>query len=85
MNHSEEDLEQFYEQLRTVVDSIKKRNLISTMGGFIANVITSGSKHQGFGLHGLGERNSNGEHLLTFSGANQINDNPQHIVLVSPA
>ncbi|GFO08383.1 hypothetical protein PoB_003488800 [Plakobranchus ocellatus] len=77
MNHSE-DLEQLYEQLQTVMDSVKKRNLISTMDRFDAKVRKGLSKHQGIGLRVLEE----GEHLFTILETNGINDDPRHSVSV---
>ena len=42
------------------------------MGDFNAKVGKGCEKHKGLGPHGLGERNLNGEHLLTFSEANDM-------------
>ena len=69
---SDEDKEDFYNQLQATKDAIKDQNALIIMGDFNAKVGDEASKHQGLGPHGLGKRNDSGENLLSFSQANDL-------------
>ena len=72
-NHSDDEIEDFYNQLQSVKDSIHNKNQVIIMGDFNAKVGEGASKDQGLGPHGIGKRNESGEKLLGFCQANGMN------------
>ena len=64
---NDEDKDNFYEQLQTVVDSVHKHDILLVMGGLNAKV---GEDNEGYeniiGSHGVGERNDNGERIVDY-------------------
>ena len=69
---SDEDKEDFYNQLQATKEAIKDQNALIIMGDFNAKVGDEASKHQGSGPHGFSKRNDSGENLLSFSQANDL-------------
>ena len=70
-----EDKDNFYEQLQTVVDSVHKNDILLVMVDLNAKV---GEDNDGYeniiGSHGIGERNDNGERRVDFCRLNDLND-----------
>ena len=69
---ADEDTENFYEDLQSVLATLKDKDPILIMGDFNAKVGQGQQKECGLGPHGLGTRNERGEQLLTFCQANNF-------------
>lgn len=69
--HEEEDINNFYNELNTLIKKIPKRELLIIMGDFNAKV-GRGRSGNHIGPHGLGERNACGEKLCTLAGENDL-------------
>nr|KAG5692145.1 hypothetical protein BaRGS_020693 [Batillaria attramentaria] len=69
----EEDKEEFYTRLSTIIQSRPRRNIIITMGDFNAMI---GSDNRGYeeimGQQGLGEMNDNGEKFADLCALNNL-------------
>ena len=58
---TEEDKDEFYEQLQAAKEKVPRHNICIIMGDFTANVGGDNSNFEGtMGKHGIGERNDNG-------------------------
>ena len=70
---SDEDKDNFYEQLHTVVDSVHKHDILLAMGDLKAKF---GEDNEGYeniiGSHGVGETNDNEERLVHFCRPNNL-------------
>ena len=69
---ADEDTEKFYEDLQSVLATLKDKDPIIIMGDFNAKVGEGQQKESGLGPYGLGTRNERGEQLLTFCQANNF-------------
>ena len=68
---SEEDQEEFYEQLQAVKEKVPKHNICIIMGDFNAKVGSDNLTYEStMGKHGMGERNDNGTRLVEFCSEN---------------
>ena len=69
----EEDKENFYEELQSIVDKTPKSDVTIVMGDLNAKI---GSNNQGrekiMGKHGLGDKNENGDLFLDFCEMNEL-------------
>lgn len=70
---SEEEKEDFYNRLQSILQSRSQRNIIVTMGDFNAKI---GSNNRGYeeimGQQGLGQMNENGEMFADFCATNSL-------------
>ena len=69
--HSEEVIENFYNNLQAVIDSIKT-DLWLVMGDFNSKVGDQADMECGLGAFGLGSRNQSGDKLTEFYRANEL-------------
>ena len=70
--HSEEELDTFYDQLQTVKDGLRTRDICVVMGEFNAKAGDDEDRESGVGKYGLGTRNENGERLASFCKVNEL-------------
>ena len=68
---SEEEIDNFYEQLQETIDSTSKNDMLIMMGDLNAKV-GAGHTSEVFGNFGLGERNDAGLRLVDFCLANDL-------------
>ena len=71
-SHDDASIEEFYEQLQSAMDKIKKRDICVIMGDMNAKVGNSEDKKCGIGRFGLGDRNERGDRLAEFCCANNL-------------
>ena len=64
--HSEDEIDDFYDQLQSLPERIPRREAVIILGDFNAKVRECADKEHGIGPHGLGTRNANGEKLADF-------------------
>ena len=69
---SEEDIENFYNDLQSVKDSIPSKEICIIMGDLNAKVGEGVDSECGIGRHGLGRRNERGDMLASFCQANNL-------------
>ena len=69
---SEEDIENFYNELQSIKDSIPTREICIVMGDLNAKVGEGEDTECGIGKHGLGKRNDRGDMLASFCQANNL-------------
>ena len=69
---SEEDIEDFYNKLQSIKDSIPTREICIVMGDLNAKVGEGEDTECGIGKHGLGRRNERGDMLASFCQANNL-------------
>ena len=69
---SEEDIENFYNDLQSVKDSISSKEICIVMGDLNAKVGEGEDNECGIGRHGLGGRNERGDMLASFCQANNL-------------
>lgn len=70
-NHSDEEIEQIYEQLDTLIDLVKEKDNLVIMGDFNA-VVGEGIEGNMVGKYGLGKRNRRGDRLVQFCSENDL-------------
>ena len=69
--HTDEELEQFYEQVQKAIKSVKSDEVLFVMGDLNAKV--GNEQHTNIiGKHGLGDRNDRGERLIQFRERNNL-------------
>ena len=65
LQHSDESKEEFYSELRNVIDSVPRQDKLIILGDFNARVGADWSAWEGvLGKHGVGKCNANGQLLL---------------------
>ncbi|XP_072043194.1 craniofacial development protein 2-like [Amphiura filiformis] len=64
---SDEEIQQFYDQLQQAIDSIHKRDILVVTGDFNAKVGARSTNKYVMGSNGLGEQNERERCLLTFA------------------
>ena len=69
---TEDDIEQFYNDLQAAKDMVPSRETCIVMGDFNAKVGEGEDLECGIGPYGLGERNDRGDMLATFCQANEL-------------
>ena len=69
---TEEEIENFYNDLQAAKDMIPSREICIVMGDFNAKVGEGEDPECGIGPYGLGERNERGDMLATFCQANEL-------------
>jgi len=69
---TDEGIDNFYNDLQSVIDKIPKREICIIMGDFNAKVGEGAESENGIDPFGLGERNERGEMLVSFCQANQL-------------
>ena len=69
---TEEEIEDFYNNLQTTKDKIPKREMCIIMGDLNAKVGECEDSDNGIGPYGLGERNDRGDTLASFCRANDM-------------
>ena len=70
--HSEDEIDNFYDQLQSLLERIPRREAAIILGDFDANVGECADKEHGIGPYGLGTRNASGEKLADFCQANDF-------------
>ncbi|XP_072048767.1 craniofacial development protein 2-like [Amphiura filiformis] len=71
-SHDDASIEEFYEQMQSVLDKIKKGDVCVVMGDMNAKVGEGEDKKCGIGKFGLGDRNERGDRLAEFCCANNL-------------
>ena len=69
---TDDDTDKFYEDLQSVITTVKDKDPLIIMGDFNAKVGKGPQKDSGLGPFGLGNRNERGERLLTFCKTNNL-------------
>ena len=69
---ADDDTDQFYEDLQSVLCTIKSKDPVIIMGDFNAKVGEGKQKEAGLGPYGLGTKNERGERLLAFCEINKL-------------
>lgn len=69
---SDEEIEQFYNDLQTTKDKVPRREACIVMGDLNAKVGEGEDRVCGIGPYGLGERNERGDMLASFCQANEL-------------
>ena len=69
--HSDQEIEDFYENIKKAIDQIKKTDILVVMGDLNAK-IGKGKVDDIVGEYGLGERNERGDRLLQFCQENNM-------------
>ena len=69
---SDEEIQQFYEQLQQTIDGIHKRDILIVTGDFNAKVGARSTNKHVMGNYGLGDQNERGEMLVDFCQENQF-------------
>ena len=69
---ADDDTDRFYEDLQSVLCTLKGKDPVIIMGDFNAKVGEGQQKEAGLGPHGLGIRNERGERLLAFFEVNKF-------------
>ena len=69
---ADDDTDQFYEDLQSVLCTIKGKDPVIIMGDFNAKVGEGQQKEAGLGPFGLGTKNERGERLLAFCEINKL-------------
>ncbi|XP_072019723.1 craniofacial development protein 2-like [Amphiura filiformis] len=69
---SDEEIQQFYDQLQQAIDSIHKRDILVVTGDFNAKVGARSTNTYVMGSNGLGEQNERGEMLVDFCQENKF-------------
>ena len=62
--HSEEEIDDFYDQLQSLLERIPSREAVIILGDFNAKVGEYTDKEHGIGPYGLGTRNASGENSI---------------------
>ena len=70
--HFEEELDTFYEQLQTVKDGVRRRDICVVMGDCNAKAGDIEDRESGVGKFGLGRRNEKRERLASFCKVNEL-------------
>ena len=69
---ADEDTDQFYEDLQSVLSTVKDKDPLIILGDFNAKVGSIPQKDFGLGPFGMGNKNERGERLLTFCNTNKL-------------
>ena len=74
LQHSDESKEEFYSELRNVIDSVPRQDKLIILGDFNARVGADWSAWEGvLGKHGVGKCNANGQLLLELCMTYNVN------------
>nr|KAG5702940.1 hypothetical protein BaRGS_034713 [Batillaria attramentaria] len=68
----EEDKEEFYTRLSTIIQRRPRRNIIITMGDFNAKIGSDNRGYEIMGQQGVGEMNDNGEKFADLCASNNL-------------
>ncbi|VDO51213.1 unnamed protein product [Schistosoma margrebowiei] len=72
-DYNEDAKDQFYNRLQSIVEKCQTKDLTILMGDFNAKVGTDNTGYEDImGLHGLGERNENGEKFANLCDFNKL-------------
>ena len=80
--HPEEEIDDFYDQLQSLLERIPSREAVIILGDLNSKVGECTDKEHGIGPYGLGTRNARGEKLADFCQANDLvvtNQVPTHV------
>ena len=72
LDASDKEIEEFYEAIQGVFDSVPKRDIIILLGDWNAKIGKSSVKTANIGTFGLGERNERGDRLEEFCITNDL-------------